>query len=287
MSGMSSRSRRLGQVDLLLPKACLIALLACPLGACGDDAAPAAEGGAPFAEAGSDGMSARTDAESSGSPDASDGSRDVVPGNDASAQDTGDSASSDAAAAQSDSASSDAAAAQSDSASSDSAAARDVGDAADPYAAIITNYRSWRALGEKPYDISEEIFGLCRLPSSAENQFVKSVHAHYALLDWANRAAALTLDAPTPSHFAEGSVIVKEKYAARDGGTPTLAALGIMLKRSAGFDPAHGDWEFAYWDNAEGLRKDDTRACGSCHDSSSAVDHVFIDDHWRRSDAGL
>jgi hypothetical protein len=276
MSGIWTRSRRPAQAALGFQNFCFCTLVAGILMACSDSATPAGDAGTPPEAA------AETAADVTVSEAAAD-----APGVDAPAAPL--EAGADAFASPETSVDSGELSPDDASAPRDATFAQDASDAgnADPYPGIMMSYRSWHALTDKPYDISAEIFGLCRLPTSAENEFATSVHSRYGLLDWANPTARANLDADTPAHFAPGSVIVKEKYASRDGGAPAVAALGIMLKQSSGFDPAHGDWEFAYWDQAQGLRKDSSGACGSCHDSSSAIDYVFIDDHWRRSDAGL
>jgi hypothetical protein len=56
-----------------------------------------------------------------------------------------------------------------------------------------------------------------------------------------------------------------------------------MVKQPAGFDPAHGDWEYGYWEAATGLQSDAaaTRHCGDCH-NQAASDRVFLDMRWRQ-----
>jgi hypothetical protein len=150
--------------------------------------------------------------------------------------------------------------------------------------AMVVEYRSWRPLSPTAVDISASIFALCRTPTSSEEQFVASVHSRHALRDWANHAAAAVLDAGDVVSFPEGAAIVKEKFVIdSNSGMPVLTALGIMVKRRAGFDDATGNWEFAYWNATDGLTTDSTRSCGSCHASQSAKDFVFLDQGWRTS----
>jgi hypothetical protein len=62
-----------------------------------------------------------------------------------------------------------------------------------------------------------------------------------------------------------------------------LVGKGAMIKRAAGFDPSHGDWEFAYWEPSSGILDGPTEAqsCGSCHAGANATDYVFLDQSWR------
>jgi len=85
-------------------------------------------------------------------------------------------------------------------------------------------------------------------------------------------------------YFVEGSALVKQKIAYRlSDGMPELVALGIMVKRGAGFSASTGDWEFAYYTESDGmLSGEETQvACGPCHASPTAKDFVFADNSWR------
>ena len=81
-----------------------------------------------------------------------------------------------------------------------------------------------------------------RAPSPAEMRFVDSVHGRHALRDWANPAAATGIAARGANGFPLGATIVKEKFIFQPtDGAQVLAALGIMIKRGAGFDAAAGN----------------------------------------------
>jgi hypothetical protein len=142
-------------------------------------------------------------------------------------------------------------------------------------------YRSWQKRTSEPYAISTEIFGLCRLPTQSEEEFVGSEHGdNLYLLDWLDEGAQAGFEAEGATPFPVGATIVKEKLV-RDGADFDLHALGIMLKREPGFDTAHGDWQFGYWTEAgmvSGTAENDY--CGGCH-ASSTTDFVFLDDSWR------
>lgn len=190
--------------------------------------------------------------------------------------------------------------------SGDAAFTGETPDAATPAAGLSLEelrgvYLTWETHTEEPQNISAEIFGLCRSPSAAEEAFVESVHGdELYLFDWLNpaaqRGAAQFGEANAPLvpperpfeplldggvAFEVGAAIVKEKLV-RTGQGYELAALGLMVKREPGFDPASGDWEFGYWTPAEGMLSGaaETTACAACH-SSSPTDFVFLDERWR------
>jgi cytochrome P460 len=164
---------------------------------------------------------------------------------------------------------------------SESAPAADAGSEAGVSAISLEramkDYSKWPPRQAAPRAISAEIFSLCRLPSLPEQKFTESVHGNsLALRDWTNDLAMQglkTKDKPFPA----GAAIVKQKLQ----GTK-LIALGLMVKRAKGYDPAHGDWQFGYWEEASGLKSgaEPASACGDCH-AGAKTDYVFADDSWR------
>jgi hypothetical protein len=148
---------------------------------------------------------------------------------------------------------------------------------------LLERYRAWSPQPAMPQSISAEIFSLCRLPTSLEQSFADSEHGQGRYLqDWLNDSARSMFESKrTP--FAVGAAIVKEKLASDSTGKLVLAARGLMIKREPGFDPAHGDWEFGYWEPAVGLSSgpESARACGGCH-AGAGTDFVFLDQTWRR-----
>lgn len=78
--------------------------------------------------------------------------------------------------------------------------------------------------------------------------------------------------------YPEGAIIVK---AARDGDRVTLVA---VMRKVAGFDPEHGDWEYIEWKRAAGVEAFATEprlsgaTCWSCHAGAQATDWVFTPD---------
>jgi hypothetical protein len=158
--------------------------------------------------------------------------------------------------------------------------------AADDIAMIMASYGSWQPLSNAPVDISEEIFTLCRSPTAAESAFAASVHGRHALRDWANPRAMEGIVAKGAGGFAVGATIVKEKFVLdQASGAFVLVALGIMVKRPTGFDTAGGDWEFVYWNAADGVSRGPAQlaTCTSCHAGAGATDFVFVDEAWRTS----
>jgi hypothetical protein len=154
------------------------------------------------------------------------------------------------------------------------------------FAAAIAEYQTWKRRTEQPVALAVDIFGLCRSPSLAEMQFLDSEHGvdQRLVLDWLNPGAVTAYQHKDTLPFVVGAAIVKEKLVRDSDGTLTLVARGVMIKRDAGFDAAHGDWEFAYWEPSAGLLAGpaESKHCGDCHAAAQATDFVFFDQAWRR-----
>jgi hypothetical protein len=86
--------------------------------------------------------------------------------------------------------------------------------------------------------------------------------------------------------FPAGAVVVKQKYVSRyhflDQEKYGRAKNGVggMIKRSPGFDPAHGDWEYFYFDDLKKIESGRISSCVNCHESAKQ-DYVF--GGWRDS----
>lgn len=106
---------------------------------------------------------------------------------------------------------------------------------------ILDTYRSYAPQTPAPVNVSGYIFGLCRLPTLRETEFEASIHGDGRYLRaWANDPAVQGIATRGAPEFSVGSVIVKEKYAGSRAEEADLVAIALMIKRQAGFDPAHG-----------------------------------------------
>lgn len=145
---------------------------------------------------------------------------------------------------------------------------------------ILEAYHSFAPQTPEPVSVSGYLFGLCRAPTLRETEFLESLHGDGRYLqDWANPLAVQGLASEQPMTFPVGSVIVKEKYAGPKNLNPDLVAIGLMIKRGSGFDPAHGDWDYAYYEPALGIvqTEEQTAYCATCHAGAAATDYVYVD----------
>jgi hypothetical protein len=145
---------------------------------------------------------------------------------------------------------------------------------------ILETYRSFSPQTPQPVNVSGYLFGLCRMPTLPETEFLASIHGDGRYLqEWANSGAEAGIASRGSPAFAPGSVIVKEKYAGPQASEATLVALGIMIKREPGFDADSGDWDYAYYEPALGVVRsaEQTSYCAGCHARAEATDYVFVD----------
>jgi hypothetical protein len=71
---------------------------------------------------------------------------------------------------------------------------------------------------------------------------------------------------------------VKQKqiqgYTTKDGKRVHEADTGVggMVKRSAGYDPTHGDWEYFYFEDPKKIESGRIASCVQCHSSAKDKD---------------
>ncbi len=159
-----------------------------------------------------------------------------------------------------------------------------VADAQRPtVAAIAAEYPSYRKMTDADVFVNPELAMLC-IGASQEHveaaRKTKGPHAHSAIRVYMNDSAAKAF--ATGGAYAPGSVIVKQKrlLSTRSGRSsePGRAAengAGGMVKRSPGFDPAHGDWEYFYFDDAARIESGRMTSCIACHETAKHTDYVF------------
>ena len=93
---------------------------------------------------------------------------------------------------------------------------------------------------------------------------------------YANDIAKTEIEKENPQ-FPVGSIIVREKNAAKESTTPETVI--AMIKREKGFSKKTGDWEFFTFSGANlKLQKRETKGdCAKCHVQAEKTDWVFRD----------
>jgi hypothetical protein len=142
--------------------------------------------------------------------------------------------------------------------------------APEPVLPEIDGYQNWRKVNEARLKMADEVATLCVVT-------LKGLPPHGDKFIWVygNELAQQELWKGVERTFPVGSVIVKEKYGAPEGGEPEL--LTVMIKRDPGYNPEVGDWEFATvaMEAKKAVERGKLKTCMSCHQRTPDTDHVF------------
>lgn len=153
---------------------------------------------------------------------------------------------------------------------------------------IASSYTGYAKITPEPVYVNTFLAMLCRGATKEEvekERVTHGPHAHSTVVIHMNPIAASAFKAGTGA-YPVGSVIVKQKGlleyvdAARKTGPVAKHGVGGMVKREAGYDPAHGDWEYFYFDDVTKIESGRIASCVQCHDKAKATDHVF--GHWNK-----
>jgi hypothetical protein len=140
---------------------------------------------------------------------------------------------------------------------------------------VFSFYKSLELLTPAPIAVSPDIAVKCTRPSAAElaaDEQRTGPHSNTFVNLYVNAIARQAIE-DEAALFPVGAVIVKEKL--NWSGTAPVA-IGGMVKRPQGFDPANGDWEYFYAARAGGFASGRLENCISCHSQPAARDHVFL-----------
>jgi hypothetical protein len=159
------------------------------------------------------------------------------------------------------------------------------GDPASPRVADIAgDYRQLQSMTKEPVYVDPGLAMLCRGVTQSEVEEARKKsgpHAHTAVRIYMNQLAASAFQQRS-STYPVGSVVVKEKTALsyhsegyEQTRTKAHDGVGGMIKRPRGFDAAHGDWEYFYFEDPSRIESGKISSCVQCHDGASTRDHVF------------
>ena len=142
-----------------------------------------------------------------------------------------------------------------------------------PGKTIFAGYLKWRRVNPKPVMMDAQAAAMCA-PAAPSKQFMDSPHFGKRITVYVNKTGQDAMLRQRKPHFPVGTVIVKEKRNAPDDQTPEL--MTIMTKKSAGYDTAHGDWEYAVTAADGKIQTQGKMAkCQHCHEQKKSVDYVF------------
>ncbi len=149
---------------------------------------------------------------------------------------------------------------------------------------VAATYRTLRSMTKEPVFVDPGLAMLCRGATQAEVEAARKTsgpHAHTAISIFMNDVAASTFGKANAT-YPVGSIIVKEKKALGYWSTtqPREMAkandgVGGMIKRTPGYDSAHGDWEYFYFEDPNKIESGKMNSCVQCHSGAAGKDYVF------------
>jgi hypothetical protein len=133
------------------------------------------------------------------------------------------------------------------------------------------DYQKWTPANRQPFLVEEQIWALCRGITPDEQRLLEDKTHRGFIMVFVNGKGEAAMFNGKP--FPVGTVIVKEKHAKKD--SPTEACT-VMLKREKGYNPACGDWEFAYLDaKGKATHEGKLKNCMECHVARKGADFTF------------
>jgi len=148
---------------------------------------------------------------------------------------------------------------------------------------IATTFTNYSRITKHAVLVNPELAMQCDTVSTEQIASARAKfgpHANSAMMIYMNPPAANAFKTNAPM-FPVGSVVVKQKTLVGhtdDRGQLTYDAgsgVGGMVKRSAGYDPAHGDWEYFYFEDPKKIESGKISSCVQCHEAAKEKDHVF------------
>jgi len=147
------------------------------------------------------------------------------------------------------------------------------GSAEPDFATVVKGYRMWPRINSEPYKMPAAVIAACSDPKPGQVSPHTGVDGYIDV--YVNPSGRSSMLTQGPVAFPVGSIIVKEKRHDPNASDPEL--LTVMLKRTKGYNPAVGDWEFAVLDGkavavqAQGKLEN----CMQCHKTVPSSDYVF------------
>jgi hypothetical protein len=136
------------------------------------------------------------------------------------------------------------------------------------------DYSGWPSLTAEPVLVPMAVFLDCRAPTVPMDDPPRGPHAMPAVRYYAPPATVALLKEGRPP-YPVGTTVVKVKWRHEADKAPT--AVAAMIKRDAGYDPDHGDWEYVYTTLGEKpeTRRGKLESCIQCHRIKKEMDFLF------------
>jgi hypothetical protein len=147
---------------------------------------------------------------------------------------------------------------------------------------IATSYTKLAHATNRPVDTDPTFATLCIGVSRHHVEAARAEggpHTYTRIMVYMNDSALQAFKS-SARVFPEGAIVVKEKKGLAYNDTEsrqtayTPNGVGGMVKRQAGYDPQHGDWEYFYFEDPAKIESGKIASCVKCHEGAGR-DHVF------------
>jgi hypothetical protein len=144
---------------------------------------------------------------------------------------------------------------------------------------LFKGYRQWRRVNTEAYYVAPPlaIAGAPAHISKKDGENAASPHVGKFIVVYVNKKGEKSLLDTERKSFPEGTLIVKEKHPSKENKNPEL--LTAMVKREAGYDSDHGDWQYVSLNGAatKVTASGKLEKCQGCHDRVAEQGYVFGD----------
>jgi Cytochrome P460 len=142
----------------------------------------------------------------------------------------------------------------------------------------LFDYTNWSHVIEKPhFTFVPGKFAADCVDQSTQEKEERGPHAGHAISIRVNPVGFTAFQAG--QLVPVGTVVVKEKFLLTAGGKDAQpVAVAFMIKHEAGYNAAHGDWEYVYpplRDPGEKIARGKLDSCIDCHQKASKTDYLF------------
>lgn len=150
---------------------------------------------------------------------------------------------------------------------------------------VARHYQELHSMTTEPVFVNPELARLCIGASKSMVEDAREQHgphAHSMVRIYMNDRAKSSFVGNSKT-YPEGSVIVKVKErlsywddsADKQENIVIENGVGGMIKRSAGFDPDHGNWEYFYFEDPSEIESGRIKNCVQCHHHARKTDYVY------------
>lgn len=145
--------------------------------------------------------------------------------------------------------------------------------------ALGIDYSQWPTVTQKPIPVAPELIAYCRLPTPSRREEAMKIHGPHTEAAIVVRVNSAGIERfKTGQTVPTGTIVVKEKFSDPLAISPPTA-IGVMIKREPGYDPEHGDWEYAYEERSpkteQTLVRGRLESCIKCHSGARDTDYLF------------